>query len=584
MALAIVASLLALAYWVGTEQQHQHHKNSANNSNPQMESTDNNNMTVTMGGDDLQSEYLKQQEAEFLSNPVLQMHAENAIPGRYDNLPRLQSVYRDTSTELHPWQAPTFKYDRLQDRNSGSLLERQFKTLTDETPLDFGVLPQTSRGSGTMIRDPDTPDMLKPAKRENLDSDMFVAQGDPLKGRYVPVAGEQYRRAREQSKMHSASGALDNYQHVDVSVDQQDGHSFSKIGSTTGGPMRGFAGGEVMSYREGGFHPRERFFRVPETRRGRNQHNLRALNPTHATWNENSIYQTGTAPLGFLRENRNTDVREWHRPPERTGGIARQHVKAPFEFVDMPHQDRDPGIRKQLSAQRAMMGMGQQKDEKELCYNPDEFATAQGTQMCWTGPGGRDGIGQEGRRILDRYVRPKNLNTFQLEGWESAAHGSEVGHYAGADFSADLCDRMTHRTLDDDRTTRAPNPFNPRGNSAAYSVDGLGHGYDRPHFDKTTANRAHGPNRGEDMTADAFSANRFQEVCLRPTSKEEERFIRRDLVHAPVENRMLGVQYDPQPACPVTRRQQPTVVNDVDIGGTQAYRQNPYTQPLPMYN
>ena len=35
-------------------------------------------------------------------NPLLQREAENSVPGRYDNLPMLQSVYRDPAYAADP--------------------------------------------------------------------------------------------------------------------------------------------------------------------------------------------------------------------------------------------------------------------------------------------------------------------------------------------------------------------------------------------------------------------------------------------------------------------------------------------------
>ena len=238
-----------------------------------------------VGGGRKPMEYYKPQggpSAEY--NPIQADIDINSVPGRYDNLPRLQSVYGDTRYELHPWQAHEFDWEG--QRTAGSLLERQYKTLTPhETPLSYGILPNMKRGTGVMLRDPDTGDMLKPQKKENLDTDMFVAHGDPLPVRdnrvNQGVTSELRQRAREQSKYTSGSGALNDFMPVD---------GIGGEGGGVGGPLRGFSTGEVMSRRNGGFHPRERFHRVDETKHGRNQHTLRSLNPSQATWNPGSIY------------------------------------------------------------------------------------------------------------------------------------------------------------------------------------------------------------------------------------------------------------------------------------------------------
>ncbi len=521
----------------------------------------------------------------------------NNVPGRYDNLPQLTSRYgyRDTDTELKPHQWGDYQYDKM--HQGDTMLERQFNNILtpNETPLSYGVLPWVGRGTGTQLPDPISGEDLKPQKRENLDTDMFVATGDSLPSRFdfnPIVTGEAQRRAHESSKFNSGSGALNYYSHIN-----------DEPGSSTNA-LFGFATGQVMSSREGGYHPRERFFRVPETKRGRNQHEIRAGNPSTATWHPNSIYQKSTAPLGELRLNRNADVRDYYRPPERTGGIAKQHIRAQSEYVDMGFVNRDPGcsgfmtgrsggvddpgIRKKLraaaNAKNGAMG-GRQETPR---YDPDDLDWAacdrsdpirSGTQRSWAGPPVNTQGGQELRREIDPYIAPKNLQDFQLRAFSTAAHGSQVGTYVYSDFSSDLCDNITQRTVLDDVTSRAPAPTaSSRGNASVYGTTDFTRGGG---YDSTVMGRAHQGGRNENMTADASSGQRFNEYHLRQTSKDEPGFVERAAVHAPVSDRQLAVQYDPNFPCPVTRRVQPQVENFIDFGGVQPYLDNPYTQPLP---
>jgi hypothetical protein len=204
-----------------------------------------------------------------------------------------------------------------------------------------------------------------------------------------------------------------------------------------------------------------------------------------------------------------------------------------------------------------------------------------GTQRSWAGPGGNGNMAQESRRETDPYVRPKNLSNFQLEGWETAAHDSQVGAYVNEDYSMDLKDRMTNRTVDSDRVSRAPAPSaSGRGNSSAYNFQDLLRGGDK---DTSVRGRAPGPSRAEDAVADGFSGRRFQEFDLRYTQKADPQFTHREAVWAPLADRQMAMQQPMRDSfpCPVTRRQQPTIENDIDYAGTQVYRNNPYTQPLP---
>jgi hypothetical protein len=516
------------------------------------------------------------------TNMILAREEANLVPGRFDNLPKLNSVYgySNTNSEITPADWGDYDYQGL--RKGDSFLQTQYNVLTpQETPLSYGILPKVGKGTGTQLPDPISGADLKPQKHENLDVDMFVAAGDSLPSRFDfnPIqTGMAQKRARQADKFTSGHGAMDYYTHINDEPCTNDNALF------------GFAQGEVMTPRYGGFHPRERFFRVPETKRGRNQHAERFTNPTKATWHQGSIYQTGTAPLGELRLNRNADVREYYRAPERTSGISNK-ISAQNEFVDMPFQNRDvgdPGLRKRLHEERKQAACGFTGRKEARQYDPDDldFAacdrsdpTTLGTERSWTSAPNRLGTDQELRREEDLYVRPKNVRDFQLRMFGSAAHESQVGSYIYSDYSSDLCDRMTNRTLLDDKVMHAPAPNGGRrGEAGVYSQNN----FFRNGFDKTITGRAAAPVRSENMTADGMSGQRFQETHLRSTLKEDPKILASAGLHAPVGDRQLAMQYSQSFACPVTRRVQPTVVNSIDFDGATPYMQNPYTQPLPF--
>lgn len=290
-------------------------------------------------------------------DPVRAEFEVNQVCGRPDNLPRLRSVMKDSKYELQPWHGSMYDYANL--RKGNTYLENQLfhRNLTpNETPLSYGALPNVKKSTGLQLRDPDTPDMLKPKRKETETADLFMPTGDTLASRYEPVTWKAHQRAIEQSKLNSGRGALDGFSHLE------------QPGSGAAGPTRGFAGGEVMTPRHGGFHPRERFFRVPETRRGRNQHALRPLNPEPRVGKLGSMYLSSTAPLGRSRHNRNHDVLEWHRAPERTGGI--RQIDATPRNVEMKFTNRDTGLCLQRKPRRKEGMMGRQAP---LQYDPDEY-------------------------------------------------------------------------------------------------------------------------------------------------------------------------------------------------------------------
>lgn len=316
------------------------------------------------------------------NNPLHAEFAANAIPGRYDNLPRLEAPSKTTASQLLPHHWDDFDYQGQNECKS--IFERQCHVLTpQETPLSYGILPNVKRGTGTKLPDPLPGHLFKPQKRELTDSEMFMVDGD-FRAAIDPrmhqgVVEEVGRRAREESKLNSGVGALNDWQ----------------LGDNPGsiaGPLRGFSTGEIKSEHTGGYHPRERIWRVDETRKGRNCHVLRP-NPAAA-----GAFALGPQTVGEVRQNRNADVREWGRDPMPCGG-ARKAPGIMNMFVDMRNSQRDPGFLGQdgyLSTttaittgdigmctrqsggscsrrQKGFAGRGVKEEQKGPVYNPDEL-------------------------------------------------------------------------------------------------------------------------------------------------------------------------------------------------------------------
>ena len=104
-------------------------------------------------------------------DPVMAHYVSNADPNRIDNIQPLRTVWKDPKYALTPQSGQEFQYDQ-QNRGS-SHLENQwyYSNLSkdSETPLSMGQLPEYKRSAGVMLRDPDSPEILKPQKKELKD-------------------------------------------------------------------------------------------------------------------------------------------------------------------------------------------------------------------------------------------------------------------------------------------------------------------------------------------------------------------------------------------------------------------------------
>ena len=511
-------------------------------------------------------------------NPVLQREWENQVPGRYDNLPQLQCVNKDSSYMLDPNVVGQMNYDG--QRNAQTLMERQ-QTLLEPgvTPLGLGVLPRPTKGSGVMLPDPLTGDEFKPQKRENRDVDMFMPMGDILVQRtQANYVNQQMRIEQLETKRQSGHGAMDSYTFQPDLPGGVPGcaEGFQSLGNQDA--VRNFATGEVRIPHVSR-HPRERIFRVPETQRGRVAYSLRPGNPTQATAHPNSIYQRETAPLGEIELARNADVSEWWRTPLPAGG-ARQGAPEGRSMVAMQPSNRDVGP---CSPRQKRL----QQASEAPTYNPSDVfddcnrgscAQVEGsTQIQWAGPGGREGIAQEARRILNQYVRPKFTTNSGIRCEPSAAMGVTRGGYMVTDYSQDLCEQAPQRLTMEENVNKQPMPHNPRGNNAAYSyfTD------QRQTLALTTIDgRAGGPQRGDNEVADGASRTRFYNVVPRNVDAKQTG-VEMECIHAPNSNRSLAMQRPEEYFQPISRRVSPWIEVAPAYEDTQAYRSNPYAQPLP---
>jgi hypothetical protein len=513
-------------------------------------------------------------------NPVLQREWENQVPGRYDNLPQLQCVNKDPAYMLDPNVVGQMNYEG--QRNASTLMERQHTLLEPGvTPLGLGVLPRPTKGSGVMLPDPLTGDEFKPQKRENRDVDMFMPQGDILVQRtQANYVNQQMRIEQLETKRQSGHGAMDSYTFQPDLPQGAPGsccEGFQSLGNQDA--VRNFATGEVMIPREGGRHPRQRIFRVPETQRGRVAYSLRPGNPTQATAHPNSIYQRESAPLGEIELARNADVSEWWRTPLPEGG-ARQGAPAGRSMVAMQTSNRDVGPCSPRQRKLMAAADAPSYSPNDIFDSCDRGSCAQvegSTQIQWAGPGGREGIAQEARRILNQYVRPKYTTNSGIRCEPTASMGVTRGGYEVTDYSQDLCEKAPQRMTMEENVNKQPAPHNPRGNNAAFS-----------YFTdqrqtlalKTTDGRAGGPQRADNEVADGASRTRFYDVVPRDTMAKQTG-VEMECIHAPNGNRSLAMQRPEQYFEPISRRVTPWIEVAPAYEDTQAYRSCPYTIPLP---
>ena len=178
-------------------------------------------------------------------------------------------------------------------------------------PLRYedGLTPSFGSNTGNVLRRETLPPHLhKPAKREVLQN---VMRAPPQPQRDVfgaPIIHhEQHQRARENNKFTSGNGALDTYTPYE------------------GNQQVGFGNGQYITPREGGFHPRRRFYPSTEYKKGLQLYG-RLGNPSDAIGKLGSTFAQGVGPLGAHRMPRNVHVSEYEREAMPTGAPGRNPV------------------------------------------------------------------------------------------------------------------------------------------------------------------------------------------------------------------------------------------------------------------
>ena len=272
---------------------------------------------------------LKADSPQVLQHPeefnALQAHFDaNMVQGRMDNLQPLKTVFKDPKYELTPDMSSQFQYDQ---KNRGqSELENQwyYSTLTrpEETPLAMGYLPEYKKSTGVMLRDPDTPDMLKPQKRELMEEEVWKAQPESDRKYYQPILGEQTRRARLESKYAGGNGALNDFY-----VNDRPG--------SLGGPTKGWSTGLEPTREFTGYHPQQRFFRKYDDKSKRGEHGLRAMNK------QSQHHENRAEVSGFKTFGKKDQVSTYHRIAVGDGGRGEPHLPDGLREVELRYTARD---------------------------------------------------------------------------------------------------------------------------------------------------------------------------------------------------------------------------------------------------
>lgn len=261
---------------------------------------------------------------QYTFDPVDAHFRNNAVPGRNDNMQVLTTVTKDPKYALTPESGSDFQYDQMNRGNTHLENQWYYSNLTkdSETPLSLGYLPEYKKSTGVMLRDPDTPEMLKPKKPDLMEEDMWVAQPESDRKFYEPILHQQARRARNESKYTAGTGALD-------------GFTMNDRPGELGGAWKGWSTGLEPTRQFTGFHPRQRFFRKADNLRQRNPHGLRAGNKESHHWETRGDLQ------GQYSNEKKDQLAGYHQIPAGDGGMMKPHLPHDMRRVDLRHTQRE---------------------------------------------------------------------------------------------------------------------------------------------------------------------------------------------------------------------------------------------------
>ncbi len=278
-------------------------------------------------------------EVPSVPENVEEQYADN--PSAPDILPRVLPYYNMPDTDErnpHNYPGPPRDKPDLEDQGAGTSLAQAFDSnrgYRDTGPNDWGagdvtntlfpqgLFPLFGRTAQTPLYiEALEPEYFKPPKSTVLQDDLRqepMPQPDVYGAKSIVGLSRDY--VDPYTKFRSGSGALNDLYPGAIPGGDADAGP---------GPERyagyGFGNGEKFTLRTGGFHPRLRPFRMPESQQKQLYFSLR--NPSFAVGRSGSIYAEGRGELGNYETPFNAYVKEYHREAMPTAGLTSDRMRA----------------------------------------------------------------------------------------------------------------------------------------------------------------------------------------------------------------------------------------------------------------
>ena len=270
-------------------------------------------------------------EVPSVPENVEEQYADN--PSAPDILPRVLPYYNMPDTDErnpHNYPGPPRDKPDLEDQGAGTSLAQAFDSnrgYRDTGPNDWGagdvtntlfpqgLYPLFGRTAQTPLYiEALEPEYFKPPKSTVLQDDLRqepMPQPDVYGAKSIVGLSRDY--VDPYTKFRSGVGALNDLY----------------PGAIPGGATKagyGFGNGEKFTLRTGGFHPRLRPFRMPESQQKQLYFSVR--NPSFAVGRSGSIYAEGRGELGNYETPFNAYVKEYHREAMPTAGLTSDRMRA----------------------------------------------------------------------------------------------------------------------------------------------------------------------------------------------------------------------------------------------------------------
>lgn len=515
-------------------------------------------------------------------------------PSAPDFLPTVLPYYNQPDVdERNPHNYPgpprDKKYKDIEDLGKGTTLSEAYNTTRgyNDLPNGFGpndvtntnnvkgIWPLIGRTAETPLYiDALEPRYFKPPKSTILQDDM---RREPQK--QPDVFGDK-------SIVGLSKDYIDPYTKFRGPAGQLDYLYPGAIPGSSKNPDYGFSNGEKFTLRTGGFHPRQRIFQMPEITRKQLYFSIR--NPNFAVGRSGSIYSQGRGELGNLELPYNSYVKEYHREPLPNAGLTENKKRA------------NPGVVLQCTTrpeqQIGWMGPRGTSDRTQETFRLRTVAeTAQDDpngkgDNYWGAYGGRDVIPNKttqtplwpiGNKAITETKGPQETNPVELRPTHRACFLGAINSYNDPAPNFDKGDPAVYNTefiyntslksvTDGPDVMHPPNPLLAR-DSIADAINNPNRPTAQESTEEFTQNQVTSGYKGDN--------SRINPTHLRHTQKGTGIYF---AVNRPFNSdRTLAPQYTEYPK-PVDRKVTPLIENGVDPSLINPYKQNPYTQQIPV--